>query len=322
MQKIRVGVLRGGPSREYDISLKTGSSVLRNLPEEKYDANDIFISKKGEWHFRGMPFEPKKIISQIDVIFNAMHGEYGEDGAVQRVLDTFSTPYTGSTAFASAIGMNKLSTKQGIESYGIDTPKYTIIEKSDNVEKDILNIFRSFYQPSVIKPICGGSSIGVSLARDFSSFREGIFKAFEYSPKLLIEEYIQGREATCGVIENFRGKEFYALMPVEIIPFDKNSFFNYDAKYEGGAREICPSSFDKIIKNEIQRLAIEAHKALGLRHYSRTDFIVSPRGIYFLEINTLPGLTKESLLPKSLMAGGTTLSEFLDHIIELALSSK
>ncbi|PIT96627.1 D-alanine--D-alanine ligase [Candidatus Campbellbacteria bacterium CG10_big_fil_rev_8_21_14_0_10_35_52] len=322
MQKIRVGVLRGGPSNEYNISLKTGSSVLKNLPEEKYEARDIFISKNGEWHFRGIPIAPEKIINQMDVIFNAMHGQYGEDGSVQRILDTFSVPYTGSAAFASAISMNKLLTKQGIESYDINTPEYTIIEKSDNLEKDILNIFRSFCQPSVIKPINGGSSIGVSLAKDFSSFREGIFKALEYSPKILIEEYIRGREVTCGVIENFRGEELYALMPVEIIPINKNSFFDYGAKYDGKTREICPSSFDRIIKDEIQLLAIKAHKALGLRHYSRSDFIVSPRGIYFLEVNTLPGLTKESLLPKSLAAGGTTLSEFLDHLVKLALSNK
>lgn len=319
MIKIKVGVMRGGPSSEYDVSLKTGGSVLRNLPEDKYDARDIFISKDGQWHFRGMPVLPEKVMKQVDVIFNAMHGQYGEDGTVQKILDSFGIPYTGSTAFASAVGMNKLLTKQGVEFSNIQTPEYIIIEAPENIERDILNIFRSFTQPSVIKPIVGGSSVGVTIAEDFNSLREGIYKAFEYSPKILVEEYIRGREATCGVVEKFRGEELYAFMPVEIIPPEKSAFFDYDAKYSGETCELCPAPFDRSIKEEIQRLAKEAHIALGLRHYSRSDFIVSPRGIYFLEINTLPGLTEESLLPKSLSAVGATLPEFLDHLIGLAM---
>lgn len=322
MQKTRVGVLRGGPSNEYDISLKTGGTVLRNLPVEKYDIRDIFISKNGEWHFRGMPIQPEKIIKQIDIVFNAMHGEYGEDGTVQQILDTFSIPYTGSTAFSSAIGMNKLLTKQSIENYDIKTPEYTIIEESEDIEKDIFNVFRTFPQPSVVKPVIGGSSIGITIAKSFDELRDGVYKALSYSPQVLIEEYIYGREATCGVVENFRGEELYTLMPVEIILSEKSDFFDYNAKCGGYAKEICPSNFANIIKEEIQRLTITAHRALGLRHYSRSDFMVSPRGIYFLETNTLPGLIEESPLSKALKAGGTTLPEFLDHLIELALDNK
>lgn len=322
MTKIKVGVLRGGPSSEYDVSLRTGGSVLKNLSEDKYDAQDIFISRDGQWHFRGMPVLPEQIIRQVDVVFNAMHGEYGEDGTVQKILDSFSIPYTGSRAFASAVGMNKLLTKQGIESSDIQTPEYVIIDAPENIEKDILGIFRGFTQPSVIKPITGGSSVGVTIARDYESLRDGIYKAFEYSPRVLIEERIHGREATCGVIDGFRGEELYALMPVEIIPPDKHAFFDYESKYSGESQEVCPAHFDAVIKEEIQRLAVEAHRALGLRHYSRSDFIVSPRGIYFLEVNTLPGLTQGSLLPKELTAAGATLPEFLDHLVSLALQSK
>jgi D-alanine-D-alanine ligase len=322
MQKIKVGVLRGGPSSEYDVSLKTGGSVLKNLPEEKYDIRDIFISKSGEWHSRGIPIAPENVIKQVDVIFNAMHGEYGEDGTVQQLLDAFSIPYTGSTAFSSAIGMNKLLTKQGIESYDIDTPEYTIIEASDDLEKDIFDIFRSFAMPAVVKPVSGGSSVGVTIVKSFDDLREGVYKALGHSPKVLIEEYVGGREVTCGVVEGLRGEELHALMPVEIIMPEKSEFFDYTAKYSGETQEVCPSNFDAVIKDEIQRLAKEAHRALGLRHYSRSDFIVSPHGIYFLEANTLPGLTENSLLPKSLDAGGTKLPEFLDHLVELALSNK
>ena len=320
--KIKVGVLRGGPSNEYDVSLKTGGSVLKNLSEDKYKAYDIFVSKDGQWHLRGMPITPAKIAKQIDVIFNAMHGEYGEDGTVQKILDSLLIPYTGSTAFASAVSMNKLLTKQGIEFSSIKTPQHIVLDTPQDIEKDIVNIFRSFTQPSVVKPVAAGSSVGVTIAKDYESLRDGVYTAFEYSPRVLIEEYINGREATCGVVEGYRGEDVHALMPIEIIPPKKSSFFDYDAKYSGETQEICPAYFDMVIKEEIQRLAVEAHKALGLRHYSRSDFIVSPRGIYFLEVNTLPGLTEESLVPKSLSAAGATLPEFLDHIIELALNTK
>ncbi|MBL7045022.1 MAG: D-alanine--D-alanine ligase [Parcubacteria group bacterium] len=319
MQKIKVGVLRGGPSNEYDVSLKTGGSVLRNLPEEKYDIRDIFISKNGEWHFRGIPFAPEKIINQVDVVFNAMHGEYGEDGTIQQLLDTFSVPYTGSTAFSSAIGMNKLLTKQGMENYDIDMPDHIVIEASDDLEKDIFDIFRSFSMPAIVKPVSGGSSVGVTIAKSFDDLRDGVYKALGHCPKVLIEEYINGREVTCGVVEGFRGEDIHALMPVEIIIQEKSNFFDYTAKYSGKTQEVCPAHFDKVIKDEIQRLAKEVHKALGLRHYSRSDFIVSPRGIYFLEVNTLPGLTEESLMPKALDAGGTKLPNFLDHVVGLAM---
>lgn len=320
--KIKVGVLRGGPSSEYDISLKTGASVLKNLPKEKYEARDIFISKDGQWHFRGMPIAPEKVIEQVDVIFNAMHGEYGEDGTVQKILDTFSIPYTGSTAFASAIGMNKLLTKQGIEFTDIQTPQHIVLDAPEDIEKDTCDIFRTFTQPSVVKPIVGGSSVGVTVARSYEDLKNGVYKAIGYSPRVLIEEYIHGREVTCGVVEKFRGEELHAFMPIEIIPPEKNGFFDYTAKYSGCTQEICPASFDAVIKEEIQRLAKEVHTALGLRHYSRSDFIVSPHGIYFLEVNTLPGLTEESLIPKSLSAAGSSLPEFLDHLIELALNRK
>lgn len=323
MTKIKVGVIRGGPSSEYDVSLKTGASVLKNLPEEKYDARDIFISKDGEWHLRGAPIEPSKAIQQFDVIFNALHGEYGEDGTVQRLLDTFSVLYTGSESFSSAMAMNKLLTKQKLEQEGIKTAKHIVLNLSDieDIGRIAFDIFRSFSQPSVIKPVVGGSSVGVSIARSYDDLVFGIGKAFECSPRIMIEEYIKGREATCGVVEGFRGEDLHSLFPIEIIPQSNNNFFDYNAKYNGNTLEICPADFSHEEKNELQEIAKSVHEILGLRHYSRSDFIVSPRGIYFLEVNTLPGLTEESLVPKALVAAGSSLPEFLDHIVELALDN-
>lgn len=333
MHRPRVGVLRGGPSGEYDISLKTGASVLNHLSEERYIAKDIFISKDGVWHFRGMPTEPAKVLPHIDVIFNALHGEYGEDGTVQKVLDRFAVPYTGSSALPSALAMNKLLTKERlashsaeaeeeIEDLGIKVPEHHTLEVSDSLEEEVLELYKKNAPPFVVKPLSSGSSVGITIAKSHNELLQGIYKAFEYSPKVMVEEYIRGKEATCGVVENFRGEDLYSMLPVEIVPPPENNFFDYDAKYSGKTAEICPGSFTDDEKAELGRLAKEVHKKLGLEHYSRSDFIVSPKGIYFLEANTLPGLTEESLVPKSLEAVGCSFPEFLDHLITLALNKK
>ncbi len=320
MSKIRVAVLRGGPSSEYEVSLKTGDSVLKNLSPEKYLAQDILIDKTGVWHVRGIPVEPHGVIRQSDVVVNALHGEWGEDGKVQQLLETFGMPYTGSRPLSSALGMHKLRTKQLVASHGVRTPRHSMLNVSDGLERRMVEIFRSFPQPSVIKPVNKGSSVGVTIARDWKSFRSGVSKAFNYSPDILIEEYIRGREATVGVVDKFRGEEFYTLLPIEIVPARDNDFYDYDAKYLSNETGYSiPGNFSAAEKEELMRLAQLVHRTLGLRHYSRSDFIVSPRGIYFLEVNTLPGLMDHSLIPKSMEAVGSSLPELLDHIIVLAM---
>jgi D-alanine-D-alanine ligase len=146
-------------------------------------------------------------------------------------------------------------------------------------------------------------------------------RAAVVSPKILVEEMIRGHEATVGVVDNYRGQEYYTLMPVEIVP-PPGRFFDYEVKYNGATKELVPSTFSDTIKKELERVAALVHRSLGMRHYSRSDFIVTPRGaVYFLEINNpqAVGMTSESLMPKALAAGGTSLSEFLDHIVQLLL---
>lgn len=325
--KINVGVLRGGPSHEYEVSLKTGASVLSNISREKYEPTDIFIDKKGIWHIGGLPVEPYNALKRFDVIFNALHGNYGEDGQVQRIIETYDIPFTGSKSMASAVGMNKVLSKKEYKKAGIKTP-YHILLNRDNVAEEedpdafIVNLFKTFPMPAVIKPVGSGSSVGVFLALDFSSLEDALIKAFEYSDDIMIEEFIKGREATCAVIEGYRDHDLYALPPIEIRPHNGN-IFDYDAKYLGKSDEICPALFSHEVKAEIEKLAREAHEALDLDHYSRTDFIIHPkRGIYVLETNTLPGLTPESLLPKALIAVGGDLEDFIDHVLGLALNEK
>ena len=325
MTKKKVGVLRGGPSSEYEVSLKTGKSVMDSLATkaDKYEVLDILIDKEGIWYYLGAPIKPEKVFKKVDVIFNALHGAYGEDGTVQKLLDYFNMPYTGSTALASAVGMNKVLSKNVYKDNNLKTPIHAIISRQNDLVKEVSRLFKCFPMPAVVKPVSGGSSVGTSIASNMKDLEEAVIGALKYSDKALIEEFIAGKEATCGVVDNFRNEKVYALFPVEIRKPAESDFFDYKAKYSGQSQEICPGNFTAVEKQMIQKLAIDAHKALGLRHYSRSDFIVHPRrGIYILETNTLPGLTGESLLPKSLQAVGCSLPDFLDHLINLALENK
>ena len=322
MAKIRVGVLRGGPSAEYEISLLTGENVLKYLPPDKYQTHDILLSRDGVWHFNGFPLSPEKIFRKLDLIFNALHGEYGEDGKVQQFLETHSIPYTGSGVVASALAMRKTLAREIFQKAGLKIPRGMALGKKDNLGEKALEVREAFFSPWVVKPADRGSSVRVSIAQNIPELIGALSEAFVYSDKALAEEYVKGREATCGVLENFRGKKYYALPVVEIIP-PAERFFDYEVKYNGETKEICPARFEKEISGKIQEMAVLAHQSLGLRHYSRSDFIVSSArgrsGVFILETNTLPGLTSESLFPKASEAIGLSFPKLLDHLATLAL---
>lgn len=320
MHKIRVGVLRGGPSSEFDVSLKTGQSVLRALGGEHYELKDILIDRDGQWHLRGFPVEPVRALDQIDVVFNALHGRYGEDGTLQRFLDSHGVRYTGSGALASAIAMNKMLTKEYLKEAPYKHAAYKVLtlEVSD---AEIAQLYRNFMQPSIVKPIDGGSSVATARTHSFEELRRAIMHAFGYSDRVLVEQYVRGREATVAVADKFRGEELYAFPPIEI-SYGKSSFFDYSEKYEGHARELCPAPFPRETTRALIEAAKHVHKTLGLRDYSRSDFIVAKDGIYFLEVNTLPGLTEASLVPKAVHAVGANLPLFLRHVVGRALERK
>lgn len=314
--------MRGGPSNEYEVSLKTGASVLEHLPE-KYHPFDIFIDKKGKWHLHGISCQPEKIIKHLDVVFNALHGEYGEDGKIQKILDHFKIPYTGSNSFSSAMAMNKVTSRSIFEKQNLKIAHGKVLKKSEANYLKLFEVFSSLPKPLFVKPSSGGSSIGVGMADTIENFSEVVREAFKYSENVLVEEGLRGRELTCGVIEKASSHEVLPLPPIEIRPM-VGSFFDYKAKYDGSTEEICPAEIPEAIAEEVQNIALKAHLALGLRHYSRTDMIWNEEDglIYILETNTLPGLTPESLLPKSLKARDISFPEFLDHLIILALHKK
>jgi D-alanine-D-alanine ligase len=320
--KARVGVLRGGPSREYDISLKTGASILRNL-SDRFQSVDILVTKGGVWHMFGLEVDHEEVFDNIDVAANAFHGDYGEDGKVQNLLDNFSVPYTGAGSLASSLGLNKKLSKELFEKIGLKTPRHKSMRKEDDdVHALALEAFKTIPLPCIIKPATSGSSLGVSLAHSFRELEEAMRKAYEYSNVCIVEEYIRGREASCGVIDSFRNREVYPLFPVEVLKREKDAIFTYDSKYIETLPCVCPGRFSRSEMHDLQDIAVLAHKALGLRDYSRSDFIVSPKGIYLLEVNSLPALVEGSLYPVSLESVGLSMPKFLDHVIELALERK
>lgn len=318
MQKTRVAVLRGGPSEEFDVSLKTGESVLRAINRDRYEPIDIVITKGGEWLLRGMVRDPRDIFNQVDLVFVALHGAFGEDGQVQRMMDSMGVKYTGSRAFSSALAMNKVLTKDHLANSDVTMAQHMVVGKDvkDNIPGTVAAISSLFGPRYIVKPISSGSSHGTLFAESPLMLERALSTALSTYDQVIVEEYIEGKEATCGVVENFRDQKHYALPPIEI---ERDTpVWGYEAKYDGSVSEICPGRFSHEDKVEIERLALLVHETMGLAHYSRSDFIVTPQGIYFLEVNTLPGMTPTSLLPKALDAVGCTYEDFIEHLLTLA----
>jgi D-alanine-D-alanine ligase len=224
----------------------------------------------------------------------------------------------------SALSFHKQHAKEAAQRAGAKVAQGLVIapESEEEIERDAMAVFNKFSGPWMVKPVAAGSSMGASVAKDFLSLVETIGRARQIGSSVLVEEYIKGREATCGVVDNFRGEDVYALFPIEIIPPAGTMHWSRTAKYDGSSQELCPGNFSASEKEELADLSKRVHKAMGLSHYSRSDFIVSPRGVYFLEVNTLPGLTSESLMPKAIKAAGATLTDFFTHLIELALGTR
>ncbi|KKW10354.1 MAG: D-alanine-D-alanine ligase [Parcubacteria group bacterium GW2011_GWA2_49_9] len=323
--KTRVAVLRGGPSSEYHVSLKTGAMVLANLPEQ-YHPIDVLIDLDGAWHYNGKKERHHNILDKVDVVWNALHGEFGEDGAVQHLLESHGVRFSGSKRLGSGFSFNKFLARQVAERGGIKTPHALVFRREDVQRYEVLagELYRTFPQPCIVKPVSKGSSIGISVAHTPEEIAAALATAFSVSERILVEEFIEGREAVCGVVEGFRGSPFYSLLPVEVALPEGHRFFNFETRYGEALNHRCPGSFSTEEKEELQHLAQEIHRLLGLRHYSRSEFIVHPkRGIFFIEADALPDL-HENVSPylQSLNAVGASLPEFLQHILTLTLSKR
>lgn len=320
MKHLRVAVLRGGPSEEYQISMKTGAAVLAALSESSYATKDIIVSQQGEWLYQGLVRAPESILKAIDVVFIALHGAYGENGEVQRILQRLGIPFTGSRAFASARAFNKFLTKETLKNYGVLMPEHREVARDSELSlAEIAKAIEDSFGPEyIIKPVMSGSSFGVEFIPAGKSLEEVLELALGKYERVLIEEFIRGKEATCATLENFRNDSLYIFPTVEIVPARDYQFYTTDSKYDGSTVEICPSRFSYGERSKISEVAALAHDVLDLSQYSRSDFIVNNRGVYFLEVNTLPGLMNGSLYEKSAAAVGLNRNQLIEHLVENA----
>ncbi|MFA6466459.1 MAG: D-alanine--D-alanine ligase [Patescibacteria group bacterium] len=295
---MKIAVLTGGKSSEREVALASSKNVIDSL---------IARHQVSVFDF---PNDLDKFLStykDYQVAIPVFHGPGGEDGVVQGFLKTLGIPFIFSDVEAHAVGMDKYLSKQLAEKIGLLTAPYNIFDKFEKI---------IFTKSVVVKPLAGGSSIGIAIAHNQADLDKAFQEAFQYSDKVLIEDYIEGKELTVPIID--KGEISLALPVIEIR--SKNDFFDYESKYDNQlAEEICPAPIADDLAKELQRQALEMHKALGARHISRSDFIVSNGAIskiYFLEINTIPGMTDNSLTPKAIVAGGENFAELLDIWLE------
>ena len=306
----RVGVLMGGTSSERDISLQSGKAIVSALDRQGFDVFPLDIvdsdQDKIALHLRE---------SNMDVAFIALHGCLGEDGVIQFLLEKVGIPYTGSGIDANRCAFNKAITQNLFKKNNISIPSYVTLSKGDPLDVErVMSAVGVF--PLIVKPACEGSSIGITLVEREDQLDDALRSAWNYDPVVLIEKYIQGRELTVGIL----GAD--ALPVVEICP--KASFFNFEAKYTKGKTEyIVPAQIPDDMTQELQRVALYAHQLLGCADFSRVDFMVdADQKHYVLEINTIPGFTLTSLLPKAALAYGLTFDQLCFQLTEFAYGKK
>ena len=329
--KIRVAVLCGGISSEREVSLQTGHQVARALSNERYLVSVVSISTEGQWLLESdaPSLKEKREIDALslskiaDVVFIALHGRFGEDGAVQAILEKANILYTGSGVAASVLGMDKAKCSEAVSGVSVPVPKFFLAQKKDGTSLISKKIEDSFGFPCMVKPNASGSSVGVSIVRDARDVSLALEKVWREDEVAMIQRYIPGREFSCGVMGNTGQTSIEALPVIEITP-KSSEFFDYGAKYTPNAsEETCPAVLSEEITASIKKFSVLAHMTLGCDGLTRSDFRLDPGGsIFFLEINTIPGQTETSLCPKEAAAAGMTFPEFLEKQIMFALSKR
>jgi D-alanine-D-alanine ligase len=335
-QKIKVGVIFGGRSFEHEVSLVSARAIIENLNKKKYQVFPIGINKDGRWLFknlakdllngkkiregRGEVIIPKNIIKQIDIFFPVLHGVYGEDGTIQGLIEMLDKPYVGAPVLASSLGMDKVIQKILVNAYKIPTAKFFWFRIDDFLEKKkkILKLIKKRIGfPCFIKPANGGSSVGVSKAKNETQLLKAIKEAKKYDFKILIEKAIpHAREIEISVLGN---EKPIVSLPGEIRP--SNEFYDYQAKYvDGKSIAIIPAKLERKLIKKIQKYALTAYKALDCAGMARIDFLLDDKTkkIYFNEINTIPGFTPISMYPKLWELNKINFSKLLDQLIKYA----
>lgn len=326
---MKIVLLAGGSSPEREISLRSGKAIYKALIELGHNVKlvDPALGKnqpKNEKEFFNPELNKENISTQkyldafqleafndTDLVFIALHGKWGEDGTVQSILDLMNLKYTGSGVLASSIGIDKNISKVIVKHFGVITPQWKLVSKKD--KQNLLNIVEEVGLPCIFKPNDQGSTIGFSLINNLSEVKAAFEEALKYSDYVLIEKYIKGRELTVSIL----GDE--ALPIVEVKP--KHQLYDYECKYTKGMTQyICPAELNLEVTKKIQEYALIAFRACKCEIFGRVDFILDEDNIpYFLEINTIPGMTDLSLVPMAAKAVGISFNELVSKIIELSL---
>jgi D-alanine-D-alanine ligase len=340
MTRPLVAVMLGGPSSEHEVSLASGARVLEQLDTERFEGAPIFVDRQAGWHFGERPWRTpgsdwltdlartptyrpggsEVLPWRPDVVFNALHGAYGEDGQLQTQLEQLGIRYTGSGPEASRLAMNKALARERFVGAGLTVARGWEVPDSEAPTDAARRILADFSGPFVVKPRDGGSSVGVRMTTGERELIQALTAAAREGLPSLVEERVEGIELTCGVLEEVDDGAPSALPVTEIVP-PQGGFFDYAAKYTAGvSQEITPARIEPQSSARVQSMAIAAHRTLGCSAYSRSDFILRPSGeAVLIELNTLPGLTATSLLPQGAAQIGLGYRELLTRIVELAL---
>ncbi len=297
LKKKKIGVLMGGMSAEREVSLRTGKAVLGALLEAGFLAVSIDA---------GRDLANRLATEGIEVAFIALHGRFGEDGTVQGLLEMLGVPYTGSGVMSSSMAMDKVTTKKILLHHELPTPAFKVFRRGEDLDR-LLDGCRHF--PLVVKPAREGSTIGISIVRSREELAVGIGAALEHDELILIEDFIQGAEVTVGVLAG------EPLPIIQVVP--KGGFYDYHAKYTAGQTEyLLPAPLEGALQQRLQQVAVEAYRALGCDGAARIDFMVREREFYCLEVNTIPGMTETSLLPKAARHAGISFTELVLRILD------
>lgn len=351
MEKQKIGVIFGGMSTEHDVSVVSGTSILKNLNSDKYEIFPIYINEQGKWFEYIKPLDeieilvigskitelkeivnPIEYLKDIDVVFPVLHGLYGEDGTIQGMLELLNKKYVGCRVLSSSICMDKVYTKAIFDKAGISQAKYIYIRQNsekyiyidDNFQEETCSldkiceiVDKKLGFPVFIKPSNSGSSVGINKSHNCKELKEHIAYAAKFDKKILIEENIDGREVECAVLGN---EEVEASCVGEILPAE--DFYTFDAKYKNAeSRVVMPADLPESTSKEIRKTAIKAFKAVDGKGLSRVDFFVDNKtgNVLINEINTLPGFTQISMYPKLWEKMGVSYTELLDRLIKLAM---
>lgn len=298
---MKIGVIMGGVSSEREISLKSGEEVVKGLNKTKYEVLPIVINSKRE---------ASEKVKGIDFAFIALHGRFGEDGTIQGLLEALEIPYSGCGVLTSAVCMNKDITKRIIQSAGAATAPWITVKSINEIDFDKI---RTFNYPVFVKPNNGGSSVAAFLVKHEEDIEKAVREGLNYDKEVIIEKYIKGEEITSFILNG-------EVFPTISLKANKGEFFNYESKYDEDGAEETVITLQKDLQEAVNKTSEKVWDVLGCKCYSRIDMIISNKVPYVLEVNTLPGLTPSSIIPKSAKARGIDFSELLDKIIEYSLN--